>query len=234
MNAETVVEQTLRFGRFAFDRATRQLTGDGTPIHLTPKAFDLLSKLVDEAPRVVPKGELHSHLWPDSFVSDASLLGLIKEVRRALNDEGDGGLIRTAHRVGYAFAAPLQRAAARASHCAAWVMVSSVCVPLGEGENLIGRDAECTVRVDLPSISRRHARILVAGQDATIEDLDSKNGTAIGDLAITKPTALRDGDPIRVGGASLTFHCSTTGFPKETLPMHKSAERQPKDTDHTP
>jgi DNA-binding winged helix-turn-helix (wHTH) protein len=210
---------TVRFGPFTFDRATRQLTFDDTPVHLTPKAFDLLSKLIDEAPRVVPKAELHSHLWPDSFVSDASLLGLIKEVRRALNDEGDGALIRTAHRVGYAFAAPLQRAAARPPRSAAWVMVGSVCVPLGEGENLIGRDTECTVRVDLPSISRRHARIVVDGVNAMIEDLGSKNGTSVGDQPATQPTALRDADQIQVGGVSLTFQVSLTNFPKATLPL---------------
>ena len=209
----------VRFGPFTFDRAARQLTFDDTPVHLTPKAFDLLTKLIHEAPRVVPKVELHSHLWPDSFVSDASLLGLIKEVRRALNDKGDGALIRTAHRVGYAFAAPLQRAAARPPRSAAWVMVGSVCVPLGEGGNLIGRDTECTVRVDLPSISRRHARIVVAGMDATIEDLGSKNGTSVGDHPVTRPTALCDADQIQVGGVSLTFHLSLTNFPKATLPL---------------
>lgn len=225
---------TVRFGSFAFDRATRQLTCDEAPVHLTPKAFDLLSKLIDEAPRVVPKAELHSHLWPESFVSDASLLGLIKEVRRALNDEGDGALIRTAHRVGYAFAAPLQRVAARLPRSAAWMMVGSVCVPLREGENLIGRDVECTIRVDLPSISRRHARIRVAGEAATIEDLGSKNGTVLGDLPIATPTALRDGDRIQIGGVSLTFHVSMTGFPKETLPIRKpEGPERPKDTDHT-
>ena len=210
---------TVRFGPFTFDRATRQLTCDEAPVHLTPKAFDLLALLIDEAPRVVPKAELHSHLWPDSFVSDASLLGLIKEVRRALNDEGDGALVRTAHRVGYAFAAPLQRVAARPPRSAAWVMVGSVCVPLSEGENLIGRDAECTVRVDLPSISRRHARIVVAGVDATIEDLGSKNGTSVGDQPVTQPTALHDADQLEVGGVSLTFHVSLTNFPKATLPL---------------
>ena len=215
----------MRFGPFAFDRATRQLTCDDGPVHLTPKAFDLLSLLIEQAPRVVPKAELHSHLWPDSFVSDASLLGLIKEVRRALNDEGDGTLIRTAHRVGYAFAAPLERAAARGAPSVAWVMAGSVCVPLSEGENLIGRDTECTVRVDLPSISRRHARILVAGDQATIEDLGSKNGTAIGDQPVARPTALRDTDRIQVGGVSLTFHVSMTNLPKETLPISKAGAR---------
>ena len=58
-----------------------------TSIHLTPKGFDLLALLVSEAPRVVPKAELHQRMWPGTFVSDATLVGLVKEVRRALHDE---------------------------------------------------------------------------------------------------------------------------------------------------
>ncbi len=208
----------LRFGRFTLDRATRQLTCDASVVHLTPKAFNLLSLLVEEAPRVVEKGELHRRLWPDSFVSDATHLGLIKELRRALKDEGDGAVIRTVHGVGYAFAAPLQTAPVGGRSPLAWVMVGSSVVPLHEGENLIGRDEACAVRVELPSISRRHARIVVTGLDATIEDLESRNGTKIRGQAVTQPTALREADRIQVGDATLTFHVSMTTPPKETLP----------------
>lgn len=209
----------VRFGRFIFDRATRQLTRDAAPVHLTPKAFDLLSLLIAEAPRVVQKEQLHRVIWPDSFVSDASLLGLIKEVRNALGDAGNGDLIRTAHRIGYAFAAPLERVSVPIARSGAWVMAGSVVVPLHEGENLIGRDAECTVCVDLPNISRRHARIVITGPVATIEDLGSTNGTVLRDQKVAQPTALRDADPIRVGDANLTFHVASTKPPKETLPM---------------
>jgi len=208
----------VRFGRFTFDRATRQVTCDEAPVHLTPKAFDLLSLLIAEAPRVVRKEELHRHVWPDSFVSDASLLGLVKEVRHALGDEGQGTVIRTAHRVGYAFAAPLQRVTARAPGSGAWVMAGSMVVSLQEGENLIGRDAECAVIVDLPNVSRKHARIVVTGRHATIEDLGSTNGTVLGDQKVTGPTALRDADRIRIGDATLTFHVALTTLPNVTLP----------------
>lgn len=209
---------TVRFGRFALDRAARQLTADRAPVHLTPKAFDLLALLVKEAPRVVTKAELHSHLWPDSFVSDASLLGLVKEVRRAMNDEGDGTLIRTAHRVGYAFAASVEPGPSGSGQSAAWAMVGDVCVPLREGENLIGRDPACAIRVDLLGISRRHARIVVSGRDATIEDLGSKNGTMLDGEPVERATALREGDQIQVGGVIVRFHFSATTPPKETVP----------------
>ena len=212
------ISPAIRFGRYTFDRATHQLTCDELPVHLTPKAFDLLSLLIAEAPRVVQKEDLHRHLWPDSFVSDASLLGLIKEVRRALGDEGDGALIRTVHRVGYAFAAPLQPVAAPALQSVAWVMAGSVLVPLHEGENLIGRDAGCIVCLDLPNISRRHARIVVTGPNATIEDLGSTNGTLLGEQKLVQPGALREADRIQLGDAVLTFHFSPNVPPKVTLP----------------
>ncbi len=175
--------------------------------------------LIAEAPRVVQKEDLHRHLWPDSFVSDASLLGLIKEVRRALGDEGDGALIRTVHRVGYAFAAPLQPMAAPASRPGAWLMAGNVIVPLDEGENLIGREPDCSVCVDLPNVSRRHARIVVSGLAATIEDLGSRNGTVLGGRKVEQLTALRDADRIQVGDAVLTFHLSFNVPPKATLPI---------------
>jgi DNA-binding winged helix-turn-helix (wHTH) protein len=77
-------------------------------IHLTPKAFDLLTLLIASAGRVVTKKELHERLWPDTFVSDATLVGLIKMLRRTLGDhDRRAPTIRTMHGVGYAFVAPI-------------------------------------------------------------------------------------------------------------------------------
>jgi DNA-binding winged helix-turn-helix (wHTH) protein len=95
---------TVRFGRFTFDSDRRVLRRDDVDVHLTPKAFDLLALLIQEAPRVLRKTELHERLWPDSFVSEATLVGLVKELRRALDDRDvTSRLIRTAFGVGYAF-----------------------------------------------------------------------------------------------------------------------------------
>ena len=52
----------VRFGPFALAADSRRLTRGGEDLHLTPKAFDLLLLLVDAAPRVVPKAELHARL----------------------------------------------------------------------------------------------------------------------------------------------------------------------------
>ena len=77
---------SIKFGAFELDGGQRQLRRDGREIHLTPKAFDLLGLLIEHAPQVVPKAELHRAMWPTSVVSDATLVGLIKELRRALDD----------------------------------------------------------------------------------------------------------------------------------------------------
>lgn len=97
-----------RFRSFVLDEARRQLRRDGYELHLTPKAFDMLVLLVDAAPRVVRKSELHDRLWPNGIVSDASLVGLVGEIRRALGDHDQGErIIRAVPRVGYAFDAPV-------------------------------------------------------------------------------------------------------------------------------
>ena len=50
-------------------------------------------------------------------------------------------------------------------------------ISLVEGENILGRDRDAVAWIDVYSVSRQHARIVVAGDDATLEDLGSKNGT---------------------------------------------------------
>ncbi len=66
------------------------------------------------------------------------------------------------------------------------------------------------MRIDAPGVSRRHACIRVEGEQATIEDLGSKNGTFVGDGAspITGPTALPDDARFRLGRVLLVFRSS--------------------------
>ncbi len=52
-------------------------------------------------------------------------------------------------------------------------------ITLDPGDNLIGRDPDAVVWIDDDSVSRRHARISIGEEGATIEDLGSKNGTWI-------------------------------------------------------
>jgi DNA-binding winged helix-turn-helix (wHTH) protein len=204
---------TVRFGHFVLDLPRRQLRAGADVRHLTPKAFELLALLVREAPRVVSKQELHEALWPDAHVSDASLVGLIKELRRVLDDRDSAApVVRTVHRVGYAFTPDVERseppAAPVSVGAAYWMVFASRQVRLDQGENIVGRDPAVQVHVDDAAVSRRHARIVVTGRDVTLEDLGSKNGTVVGASRAVAVVTLRDGDRCAFGPIEAVFRAA--------------------------
>jgi len=206
-----------RFGSFVFDVDQRQLSREGTDVHLTPKAFDLLAMLLDAAPRVVSKAKLHERLWPKSFVSDATLIGLVKELRRALDDhDADAPMIRTVPRVGYAFSRVTTSAPPPVDGALSWILIGGRRIALHEGENTVGRDPLSSIWIDVASVSRRHARIVCAGMRAVIDDLGSKNGTTVGLQAVHAARELRDGDKIAFGRVDAVYCASEAGMPTVT------------------
>jgi DNA-binding winged helix-turn-helix (wHTH) protein len=205
-----------RFSSFELDPQRRQLLREGQVLHLTPKAFDLISLLVEAAPRVVPKSEIHQRLWPAGVVTDATLVGLIKELRRALLDtDADKPIIRTAHRVGYAFDAPVAHTAAT-SHDRHWLIARDTRFALSDGENVIGRDPAANVWLDHATISRRHARVVIRATHAILEDLGSKNGTSIRGIPLTGAAALANGDEFSCGQLIITYRQSSAELPTAT------------------
>ena len=70
---------------------------------------------------------------------------------------------------------------------------------LTTGVNTVGREPSSTVCINDPSVSRGHARITIDNGTATIEDLNSKNGTQVMGEPITSPRALKDGDELEFG-----------------------------------
>ena len=205
-------DHTIRFRSCELDPTRRRLLQHGREVHVTPKAFDLLMLLVDAAPRVVPKRELHSRLWPRVAVSDWTLFSLIKELRRALGDANPKSpLIRTVHRVGYALNETAERVAARPRRDRRWLVVDGGRFGLVAGENVIGRDPGAEVSLDDTTVSRHHARILVSDAGVMIEDLGSKNGTSVGGARIREQVALRDGDQISFGDLAALYRESRAG-----------------------
>jgi NHLM bacteriocin system ABC transporter ATP-binding protein len=67
------------------------------------------------------------------------------------------------------------------------------------GSATLGRDDSCTVAIDDPDISRRHARIEFKGQGFEVVDLGSRNGTWIDGRRVDGPVPFRPGDRIRLG-----------------------------------
>jgi len=218
----------VRFGEFAFDPETRQLTRGDTALHLTPKAFDLLALLVERAPRVVTKAELHALLWPRTFVSDSSLVALVKELRRVLTGDGvQASPIRTATRVGYALNVDVHRRSGPLSFTGHCLIVGDRRVPLHEGENIVGRHEEADIRLDGTTVSRRHVRLLVRGDTVSLEDLESKNGTRVDGQAVSSPVTLRNGAEILVGSVPVVYLSSLSDMSTETQVQAELEAEQP-------
>jgi DNA-binding winged helix-turn-helix (wHTH) protein len=213
----------VTFGPFAYDAQTRQLLRGDRPLHLSPKAFDLLAALVEQRPAAVSKDVIHQKLWPDSFVSDGSLAVLVAELRGALGDDARHPVIvRTLHRFGYAFAASAVEAPAPAAAVTeapastqCWLTCDNERAPLMAGDNVVGRDPGVQVRIGLDAaadlriepagVSRRHALVVVADGEAFLHDLSSKNGTFADEVRVTRPVQLSDGTGIRLASVSLHF-----------------------------
>jgi DNA-binding winged helix-turn-helix (wHTH) protein len=199
---------TIRFGEFELDAEAHQLRRDGKELRLEPKAFSLLGILLSRRPAVVPRRELHERLWPHTFVTGANLSAVVSQLRDALGDQGPRGLIRVVQGFGYAFGGEATDDApvAATAELGPTVLWEGVAFSLGQGENVLGRVEEGAVFVDEASVSRRHARIVVEGEKATLEDLGSRNGTWLGTRRLTQPTPLEDGESFRLGSALLEFH----------------------------
>ncbi len=197
------------FGDCELDSGRRVLLRHRRPTPLSPKAFQLLELLLDRRPEAVPKAELVETLWAETFVSDASLHNLVAEIRAALGDNPRAArYIRTVPRYGYAFHGDARPAAADvfSSRSSGPRLVSGRREwLLAEGLNLVGRDRDCAVRIDSPTLSRRHARIFLNDGEATLEDLASKNGTHVNARRVTQPVVLKDGDHVQVGSVGMTY-----------------------------
>lgn len=198
----------VEFGEFVLDRGTRQLLRAGEPRHLGPKAFELLDLMLRQRPNVVTKERIRARLWPETYVSDSTLVSVVAEVRSALDeDPREPRFLRTAHGVGYAFCGEASESGPERVPAPGAVLfrlhLEDREVALRSGENLLGRVEDGVAWIEAPTVSRRHARILVEDGRAILEDLGSKNGTFVRGQRISKPTVLAHGDVIRLGRVSM-------------------------------
>ena len=169
----------FRFGDCVLDSETHELLREGRGVRVSPKAFQLLSVLIEKRPKALSKDELHAVLWPKTFVADTTLTGLVKEIRAVIGDDArTPRFIRTISAFGYAFSGEgqeVRRSAPTGFSCR--VIGPESQVGLVEGENVLGRGPDSVLWMDDDTVSRRHARIRVEKDSAVLEDLDSRNGT---------------------------------------------------------
>jgi len=209
----------LRFSDFTLDVGARLLYRDGRELHLSPKAFDLLTTLIAQRPAVVDKATLRDRLWPGTNVVDANLNNLASEIRSVLDDDAqEPSFVRTAHGVGYAFCAVVTEVPVstgtettlreQARQPRAWLSWNDRRFPLDDASMTIGRDPDCAIWIDVPGVSRRHAAITRDPRTGSfsIDDLGSTNGTFVAGKRVRAPVTLADGQPLHMGEAILTFH----------------------------
>jgi DNA-binding winged helix-turn-helix (wHTH) protein len=196
----------MRFGDCVLDSDVRQFLRGERVVSLQPKVFQLLETLVRARPKALSKSELHQALWPDTFVSDANLANLVADLREALGDDARSPrIIRTVQRFGYAFQAEVSLVDGASAGASAFRLLwGDREIALSEGENVLGRDRGAVVWIDVYSVSRHHAKIVISGSSAVLEDLGSKNGTFLRGVRVSAPMELADGDEIRIGTVPMT------------------------------
>jgi DNA-binding winged helix-turn-helix (wHTH) protein/predicted ATPase len=92
------------FSPFRLDQVNERLWCGEQPIHLRPKTFAVLRCLLAHPGQLLTKSFLLNTVWPEAVVSEAVLLGCIRDLRRALHDDPRRPqFIETVHRRGYRF-----------------------------------------------------------------------------------------------------------------------------------
>src|SRR5580704_15685808 len=103
----SLTSNLYEFDEFRLDPQNRVLRRAGTAVSLTPKAFDVLLLLIQNAGRIATKEELMKAVWPDSFVEESNLTQTIFMVRKALDETVDRRYILTVQGQGYRFLVPV-------------------------------------------------------------------------------------------------------------------------------
>jgi serine/threonine protein kinase len=214
--------------------------GGGTPLYLAPEVLRGAGATVRSD--LYSLGVLLYRLRTGSYPVEAPSLEDLKRAHEVRTSQqppppaGRGALLRLddviaraidprpehRHESAEALAADLRRSKLGLSDIprrpeTAWWLLGIAAVRLKPGANILGRDPEADVWFDRPGISRHHARIEIAGTEAVIEDLGSRNGTWVQGVRITALTPLRDGDRIRLGDLEVTVRARQTAQSTETL-----------------
>ncbi|MGH7329113.1 MAG: FHA domain-containing protein, partial [Polyangiaceae bacterium] len=85
---------------------------------------------------------------------------------------------------------------------------------LVEGEFAVGRNASCQLSLDDPLVSRRHALLVVSGNQVTVQDLGSRNGVLVNGERIEGVVTITEGDRILIGAQEMTLVESSGEHPQ--------------------
>lgn len=90
-------------------------------------------------------------------------------------------------------------------------------IKLRDDLTAFGRESTCQVQLTDEKLSRKHCRIERKKGQYVLEDLSSKNGTYVNEIAVFPSKVLKDGDVIRLGDVRMVFH--NRSFSDRILPL---------------
>jgi pSer/pThr/pTyr-binding forkhead associated (FHA) protein len=88
--------------------------------------------------------------------------------------------------------------------------------PLGPGATTIGRKDDCTIRIPLAMVSRRHAEVVVDKDGVVLRDLGAANGTYLNNRRVTEED-VEAGDQVVIGPVVFTVQIDGEPSDKEIL-----------------
>lgn len=203
----------VEFGHFELDLVAYELRASGRVIKLEKIPLDMLILFAQRPGALVARADVKAALWgADVFVDhDAAINTAVRKIRRALADDPNRPrFLQTVIGKGYRFIAPVlsrqltdegrgATSAAAARFPLYHLTHGKRHLTLKPGENVVGRDPTSRVHIDHPSVSRRHARIVVGPTSAVIEDLGSRNGTFLDGRRVATRACLDHGAVVGFG-----------------------------------
>ena len=221
-NGGAAPRQAFQLGMWLVEPTLDRISSDGKVVRLRPRAMDVLVCLALEAGKLASKQNLIDAVWRTEFVSEHALTQVIAELRAALEDDArNPSFIENIPRRGYRLGATVTPVAPSVAP------VRDASLPfklesdeghhaLVQGPNIIGRTNDADICIDRTEVSRCHARIMVSGNTATLEDLGSKNGTFVNGERLKNATPLSNGDEIWIGRSVARLRFLIEGEPTVT------------------
>ena len=136
MAESSAATPSVRFGRFEFDRQSRELRRDGTRVRLEGQPVEILALLVERPGALVSREELQQRLWPANRVVDFehSINTAIKRLREALDDSAEAPrYVETLPRRGYRFIHPVERPMSSGVRLRRFVLPAAIALALLAG-----------------------------------------------------------------------------------------------------